>query len=369
MPTRILTALTASTVAFCSTAYAADPPGPSSDGYEWRTGDKDGNSAPIEVNIWHPSDAEKSGNPPAHYTPINQIVDMFASASDTDSYCLPADEGGDGIWYNYSDDVRSGFSAADHHLLWTISSGGGEFVDSNRYGFLASYRAPDYSHGNNLRTVRVKVEADDYQRAGDNLGDPNDSGKDDSIELKIWQVTVSFRQSGTNSPNNNVQAPIHTGGANLGWVTPGTPPGNTGYNGNTEIKGTIPAGPGVVTGYYWVNEKKGFTRRKVNGGDWVNVLGSTVWTGDSPHHLFQDRDSRHGGVDVREIFMVDSPGFEAGASNDFGIDQGWTDVERDMNFRAHVKLGDTRISNKQVWPVKMVLEVANGKWSVISHTP
>lgn len=372
MTARVALFVVAGIMGLVNPSLAADPGSEDPDN-AWRTKDKDGNAAPIAVSITAPTAAARTGSPLAHYVPINHTFALTASASDTDSYCKPTDKGGDGQWYNYGDDVTSGTDAADHHLWWTVTSGDGSFPEVSRYGVSGTYVAPDYHAGSALRTAKVQARAQDYQRTGDNLGDDADSqGNSAEFTLKVWQVTVTVHQNGQKSANNDATtAPATHGGADLGWVVPGAPAGAEGYHGNTEVKGTIPAGPGVTTGYAWINEKKGFTRIKVNGGAWNKIADHPAWTDDSPYAMYQDQDSRHGGNDVREIFMVDAPGFIAGATNDnrIGAPDNWTDLERDMDYKSHVNLGGTRVSNEAVWPVDMVLDVVGGKWHVVSHTP
>jgi len=353
-------------------AYAETPPGPASDGYEWRTTDKDGDSAPIKVDINSPDDSEKTGEPEAHYLPINHSEDISASASDTDSYCLPPSKGGDGIFYNYRDDVTSGMAADDHHMIWTIVGGDGEFIDSNRYGTSVVYKAPGYAAGSDLRTVSLKVEADDFQRGDDELGDSGDSKESDTIELKIWQITVTARQSGTKSEENDAWAsPDAFGGENLGWVIPNSPAGATGYHGNTEVKGTIPEGPGVTRGYRWVSQKSGFVReRPAAGGPWRDVVNyGEAWFDDSPRGIYQDVNSKHDGEDVRKLFMMDAPGQTVGATNDLNIEAGAGDYDFQLKFRSFVQLGLIEISNREEWDVTFKLDVVDGKWHVISHDP
>jgi hypothetical protein len=348
-------------------------PGPASEGYDWRTQDAAGNVAPISISITSPGDGDKTGNPAAHYVPINHDFTLTATAADCDSYRLPVSEGGNGQWYDYSDDVTSGNTLADHHMWWMVTSGDGSFPETSRYGATGTYVAPEYSAGSNLRDVTVQARAQDYQRNGDNLGDDGDAqANSNNFALKVWQVTVTVSQAGTKSTNNDATtAPTDHGGTDLGWVVPGTPAGAEGYYGNTEIEGSIPAGPGVVTGYSWQSFKKDGAKYK-SGGTWHDITNDADWTADHPYATYQDQDSRHPnttGTDVREVFMLDAPGFNAGATNDYGISSGWTDFVFDYQFKSQVMYGGKRISNECIWEVDFTLDVVAGKWHVVSHTP
>jgi hypothetical protein len=365
------------------TALAA---GPSDADNVWRTQDKDGNESPIEVDITSPADADKTGNPAAHYVPINHTLDLECEAEDIDSYCKPVSKGGDGIWYDYSDDVTSGTTIADAHMWWYISSGDGEFIYesgppivNHKYGTTGTYTAPDYSAGNDLRDVTLGVIATDMQLGGDTLG-ADDLAENDTIAVKVWQVTVTASQAGTMSGNNDVAKSYSYGDPKLGMVTPGEvtdPVGHPttqviGYFGNTEMKGTIPAGPGVTATYVWKNQKTGYSKYE-DGGGWHDITNyGTTWYDDNPGTSFQDQDSTHGGTDVREVFMMDGPGFLANTTNDSHIaaPDSWTKYDHQKSFRSHVTYGGKRVSNLVTWDVKFKLKVVGGKWAFDgAHTP
>lgn len=325
-------------------AYAIGP----EDAEEWAA------KTPISVSITAPADNT--------YMPINYIQPLTATASDTDCYRVGT------TWYDYSDGVTSGNSSTDYHMWWTASTG--TFIDM--YSTSASYQAPDYSAGNNVRDVTVSVHADDFNRGTDTCG-YGETAQQQNITLKVWQVTVTVSQAGTKSANNDAaDIPASVGGHTRGWIIPGTPAGATGYHGNTEIMGSIPEGPGAKTGFTWKNYTKGVAKYK-KAGAWTDVMNSdNTWIEDGPV-AYYDADSRHPnttGPDVRQIFMQDTPGFIADATNDFGIGLGWTDLSFQFDFKSSVRYGAIiRISNEPEWETKFVLDVVGDKWHVVSHTP
>jgi len=293
------------------------------------------------------------------YVPINHTQVLTASASDPDCYRVGT------TWYDYSDDVTSGETWEDYHMDW----GAAEGYFTEMYGTSATYLAPDYSAGYNVRDVYVCVQADDYNRGTDTFG-ANDPGDAAEMHLKVWQVTVTVSQVHSQSPNNDADDLLTIwGGTTHGWIIPGTPAGATGYHGNTEITGSIPEGPGVTTGYTWAHFRKGIGKYQ-DGGGWHDLDNTPNWVADGPYGYY-DVDSRHpnGVTDVRQIFMQDPPGATVGASNDDGIAAGWTDLSFQYDFKSRVMYGGIRISNEPEWETKFVLDVVEGHWHVVSHTP
>lgn len=328
-------------------AYAVGP----EDAEEWAA------KTPISINITAPANNT--------YVPINHTKSLTATASDTDCYRVGT------TWYNYSDDVTSGNSSTDYHVWWTASTG--SFTDM--YGTSATYQAPGYSAGNNVRDVTITAHADDFNRGSDTYG-YNDTAKQKNITLKVWQVTITIQQNGNiNANNDSAQSPAY-GDPTLGWIIPGTPAAATGYHGNTQVTGSIPEGPGVTTGYQWYQFKKGLKRIKISDGAWQNIYNQATWELDfDTSYGFLDADSRHPnttGTDVRQIFALDGPGFVAGATNDalIGAPNNLTDWNFDMDYRPKVNLNNILISNEPVYEVIFTLDVQGGKWHVVGdHTP
>ena len=144
----------------------------------------------ISVNISSPADNT--------YVPINHGQSLQASAVDWDCerYRDPGEQWS--AWYTYYDDVTTGNTSSDYHMWWTKMDG--TFTDM--YGTTATWIAPDYSAGNNVRNVAVTAHANDYNRGSDTSG-YNDTGREDFITLKVWQVTVTAKQSSSISTNND----------------------------------------------------------------------------------------------------------------------------------------------------------------------
>lgn len=324
-------------------AHAVGP----GDAEEWAA------KTPISVSITAPADNT--------YVPINHTQSLTATASDTDCYRVGT------TWYDYSDDVTSGNSPTDYHMSWTASTG--SFTDT--YGTSATYQAPDYSAGNNVRDVTVSAHADDINRGADTYG-YGETAQQHNVTLKVWQVTVTASQAGTKSGNDDADnLPAYCGGTTHGWIIHGTPAGSKGYYGNTEIMGSIPEGPDVTTGYTWSSYYKGVVKYK-SDETWHDLMNHDDWTPDGPYDYY-DLDSRHPnatGTDVRQIFMQDAPGFKTEAGNDYGIGKGWTDLSWQFDYKSEAKYGFICISNEILWEVKYVLDVVAGKWHVVGdHTP
>lgn len=305
---------------------------------------------PISVSITSPADNT--------YVPINHTQTLTATATDIDCYRVGT------TWYDYGDDVTSGDQSTDFHVWWTATAG----IMTDMYGTAATFLAPDYSAGNDVRDVVVSAHADDVNRGDDTYGDSTETSQQQNLTLKVWQVTVTVSQAGTKSVNNDADAlPVTHGGTTHGWIIPGTPVGATGYAANTEIMGSIPEGPGVQTGFVWESFRKGIAKFR-SGGVWTDLDNTPNWADDSPEDYY-DVDSRHGGTDERQIFMQDAPIFHAGATNDAGIAAGWTDFSYQYDFKSRVMYGGIRISNEPEWETKFVLVVMGGVWHVVSHTP
>ena len=331
----------------------AEDPGPE-DAEQWVEGD------PITVSITAPANNT--------YLPINHSQSLTATATDPDCYRVGT------TWYPYWDEVEDGEEEADHHMWWTADIG----ECTEEYGTTGVYEAPGYSEGNNVRDATITAHADDFNRGEDTEGANDTPAATASITLKVWQITLTVAQTGTTSTNYDGEAvPAWLGGTDLGWVIPGTPAGSLAYAGNTQVKGSIPAGPNVTTGYQWYQVKKGITRYK-KGGTWNYALNSpTVWVADiDPAYDYLDADSRHPngaeGTDVREIFLLDAPFWVAGAlnNNKIAAPDSWTDIEYDVDFKPKVNLNGIIISNEPIYEVIFTLDVNGGTWRVVgNHTP
>lgn len=326
------------------------------DAQEWKT------DRPISVTITEPADNT--------YLPINHSINLFANASDPDCYRVGQ------TWYTYADEVQDGDLESDYHILWE-ATGGGTLAD--QYGVAARYDAPDYSQGNDVRNVTVKATADDFNRGTDKYGD-NDDADDASITLKIWQVTVSIHQSGSIDDFDKYDGPDSPptkGGKTLGWIIPGTPAGAEVYGGNTLIKGTIPEGPAVTTGYSFIQFMKGLRKHK-DHGNWTTDYDEDEWESDITEaaYDFRDIDSRSSngtGEDARQIFLLDCPRIVSNAANNLDIAEpaGYTDQMADMDYKPMVMLNGNRISNEIEYEFIATLQAnAGGVWTVVGqHTP
>lgn len=350
-------------VAICTSTSIAETQ------YEWENDDEAINNGAIDVDIIYPPDDT--------YVTINGEKGLACTASDPDCERNKPDGGAWSDWYPISDDVTSGNTSSNYHILWTFT-GDGEILDEDKYYTSSLYTAPDYSEGNDVRDVTITATADDIDRGNESPTNKGykESDANDSITLKIWQVTVTAQQSGTTSTNYDGTAmPQYYGDTDLGWITPNDP-NAAGYHGNTQIKGSIPSGPNVQTGYSWSQYFKGYARYKVNGGSWVYDPNEPDWKEDGT--ALTDCDSRHpngGGTDVREIFTLDAPGFTAGYDNNdyIGNPHNWTDAENKLDFKTYVNYGGNRISNEDcIWEVDFVLDVneADSTWIPVGeHTP
>jgi len=330
--------------------------------YQW------GQVGEIDVDLYGPEDGT--------YVPINTSKYLGALASDED--CYRYREVGTSQWsewYTYWDVVQYGNTSSDYHMWWEAEDG--EFEDM--YGSQALWTAPDYS-GSGIRNVTVTVHADDFNRGTDTFG-YNDGSRSDSINLKVWEVEVSARQSGTKSSNNDVTDDPSYGDPNLGWIVPDPTGPEDGYYGNTELKGSIPEGVPYIPyySYDWYNGMKGIKRHKdvASSPDWVTPYdyNETTYEYDSWESASCDGDPKSPddvGSYVREIFAMDSPGIFAGTTNDNAIaaPYNYRAINFDMDYQTYVKYGGIRVSNYCEWEVELNIVESSGKWSVSgSHTP
>ncbi len=213
----------------------------------------------ISVSITSHTYENRSGDPLGHYVLVGDTITMTATASDPDKYSCSVEAGGDGVWYDYDDDVTSGNNATDHHMKWEDPTNDGEFTDP--YGTTATFEARGYDgSANDVCTDTVTVTAYDYDRASDDEGvsDNDDGSAAATVDLKIWQITVTKNAAHDNDCVFPVAVPAIWGGHNLGWCVPNNPVGCTRNNWNCEFTGTIPAGP-VPTQwtYAWKSKYKG----------------------------------------------------------------------------------------------------------------
>jgi hypothetical protein len=82
---------------------------------------------------------------------INESQEYTATATQWDSYLTTASQ-----VYTYSSDISSGTSSSDYHIWWTATFNDapiGSF--SNLYGPTSTFIAPDYSEGEDERSVSV----------------------------------------------------------------------------------------------------------------------------------------------------------------------------------------------------------------------
>ncbi len=333
----------------------------------------------IAVNIFDPPNSNA-------WVAVNHSISLEATAADIDE-CRVSTDGGVtwGAWKNYGDDVSSGTTASDYHVIWTGPGNPDIEFPGGRYGRSVLYKAgPPGSSG----TASITCEAFDYDRAndsedtnGDTAGSPDsgnnsDGSGSDTVDINIWEVEATVSQAGSKSLNNDVADRPLYGDPKLGWVFPGTPPGCIGYHGNTEIKGVIkPASaPGFLVG--WRSEVMGTVKHIDTSSvpNYVIDLFNPTWTPDGPNPGFADVDPKFPngtGSDTDEVFMNDNPGARVGASNDSDIvANGWSEINWDDDYRSYaVSFYGVPISNVETWEVKFVLEVVNQKWSPVSHTP
>ena len=334
--------------------------------YQW------GQVGEIDVDLYGPEDGT--------YVPINFPKYLFAVASDLD--CYRWREVGTSQWtewYTYYDAVQLGNTSSDYYMWWTADMG----IYTDMYGTQANWTAPDYSSGNNVRDVTVTAHANDYNRGSDTFG-YNDTGREDWITLKVWQVAVTANQSNSISTYNDCYGyqgppdiyPTWKAKRTLGWIYHNTPTGAEGYFGKTELQGTVPTGVPTVSGFDWKSEVMGVYRHKTTSSDpdwvWPYDVRYVNWEPDSPESSFSDEDCRHpnGGTNVHEIFMLDGPGLRTYANNDYAIASGWCRIDFDFVFRSYVKIGGYRVSNFEPWGVEFDLVESGGVWTVDGgHTP
>jgi hypothetical protein len=307
-----------------------------------------------------------------YWMPINDSVELVATATDPDKYRCTVGAGGDGVWYDYYDDVTSGTTSSTYHMSWSVS-GGGEL--STEYGTSTTYTAPDYAVGSDVRDVSFTATPTDIDRPGDEeqLTANNDATPvPATLPAKVWQITVT--KDGAHDGDNAKTAPAWGGGTTLGWTIPGTPADCTDYGWNVEFKGTIPAGVNTAgMTFAWVQKRKGTIKYTDGAGQHDDVPAIAdgnpdVWANeadDSPLAAYQQTTPVND-----KVFMVDCPGWIAGATNNTNVAAGWTEYDRKRDYRCYVTSGGKVISNKFAhYPYfKINVVTPATTWSVTSHS-
>lgn len=312
------------------------------------------------------------------YVSINAgSIALVATASDNDCFRYY-----DGPWYPYSDDVSSGDDPNNYHIWWTLS-GDGELTDM--YGGSGAYTPPGYSAGNDLRSATIIAHADDFNRGSDTNG-YDDGPAQQSRTIKIWQVSLTKQQSGTEDASyNGSSAPAYKGGIDLGYKQHGdivnVDGGGTGkvefFCLNTQIQGAMSEDSNVPTGNFeWRQEIMGEVKVIEQGGSWAVYQQHSTWTDDSPISGYADGNSQdtdqYGNPDVNKIFMRDSPGAGTGIFNDEW--DPYIGINIDFSFRNWVVFGGVIVSdnpgelNNLTWSMQKEisrpsLTPPNNKWA------
>ena len=322
------------------------------------------------------------------WIPVNGSASLMASASDLDQCRTSTNNGASwSNWSNYYDDVTSGTTSTDYHMIWSGPGNPAQEFAYGRYGTSVTYYPGPYG---NAGDKSITCTAYDYDRTspddredtnGDTTGSPNSSANNDGSgsatrTIHVWQVTVTTRQSGSKSTNNDIANYAVYGDPSLGFVTPNNPAGCAGYHGKTEFKGVITSGAPYRADYLWCNFKKGTSRHAVSSdpSTWIVHANYPDFVADGPDSAFADSDPRHPnatGTDTSEIYGWDGPGFAAGLSNDSNIaaPDNWCKYEYQRDFKVLVKSGSLTVSNECLWAVTMALDVSSGHWTATSHTP
>jgi len=338
-------------------AWAAQP-GPE-DADEWK------DDTPQQVSILTPDS----------YLPINHEQALLAAAGDWDCYRVGE------TWYSYSDDVTSGETETDWHIVWMLAGGSdGEIVDP--YGVGGQYLAPDYESGEDMREIVIMAACEDYNRGDDTFGWNDTNAGTAELLLKVWQVRMEVDQDGSvHDYYDGPSMPDKYGAGDLGWVEFDDPEDCEHYGANTQIRGTIPEEAGETEGYQWMQQKRGTSRVwKSGASDWTYLQNLPTWVmdGDPADYDYIDPDSKSPngtGTPRWLIFFRDCPGQEAGPNNDRGIGppSNYIILERDMHYRTWVNLDGVtgkRVSNYAEWRLKFQTIEDNGKWKVNgAHIP
>lgn len=287
------------------------------------------------------------------------------------------------FWALYADDVTSGETASDYHIIWSASAG----TMTDPYGTTAQFIAPDFAAGQGVREINIQAVVDDVNRGAD-VDAFDDPALNAAEPVNVFQITLTLDQGGAPgapptsiSPNySGPPIPASGGGGQLGWIEPGNPGGSDGYYGSTQIKGTIPI-PGRESGWTWSQDKKGTRTHTVTppGGASTVVVDENfaTWVPDirpGDGYQWQDTDARHPnatGPDTREIFLWDAPGVRVGVGNNAGIGppNNWTDINFDIDYKVWVNGPDGRISNELVYEVFFDLDEGTGTWVPAAHRP
>ena len=317
------------------------------------------------------------------YTSVNDTLACWVSASDRDRVdsCLTTDSGQSCVEGWMMDEVISGSTPEDYHVIWDASRG--DFQP--KYGAHVRWQGID-PDGQAVETVTVTATVDDFQRGdeeGHMIGSPGDAAKSVTSSFKVWEVIITGKRSGQMSQYDDMLPQIFGcsfGGGILGPVNHADPSlcsGTCGmiidgfYN-NIEFKGTIPAAaPGVYTKYEFHQDIQGITTGfKRATQDWEILTDYSTRRPDGGA-LAGDKDSRSpngaGGTDRDVVFSRDTPGLPVGCSIS-GWRSEYSQLKRDYHFWTHVRrvLPDETeivVSVEYEWDDDQLLEARpDGTW-------
>jgi len=330
---------------------------------------KDANGNPcnyaIQCNIGFPADN--------YYVMVNTTCPVTVQASDYDrqDMRLYSTTSGWSDWVEslFSDDVTSGTTAADAHISYACSRG----VMTTQYGTTGIWAGipPD---GAAVDSVVITATVDDNQTGTETdprVGSPADAPCTDSVTLRVWEVIITSRTSGNLSPNNDIHPVMYGcfyGGGNLSSNNWGDAsacgPEYTvdGFYKNIEFKGSVPAAvPGAMSEYIFYQQIRGTIKRlQRSNGQWVYSFNQLGFVDDNGA-LYGDKDTRHNGADVDEVFARDCPGQVTGPNNDRDIGL-YSEYMRDTEFQTIVKYNDVVASVPYSWDAHIHLVDDGGHW-------
>lgn len=126
----------------------------------------------------------------------------------------------------WDQNLTQGYSQDDYHVSWSTDGDVGKLVNlitvelDQPWGPGIVFQS-GLPNGNAIDDVTVTCTIDDINYPATNYGSPDDAARAVNFTIKVWEMTMTRRASGSKSPENDGSIPDYYGGGLLGPLQPG----------------------------------------------------------------------------------------------------------------------------------------------------